>query len=146
MRGKEFANIGEQAVKGITPACAGKRRWNFRTTRVRGDHPRVCGEKFVVLAHEVFKVGSPPRVRGKETVVAFEPCSSEDHPRVCGEKRQNVDTGSIAKGSPPRVRGKDAEPHAERNPDGITPGEKTKKIPEHRPFQLHPVPVSFSFA
>ena len=25
-------------------------------------------------------------------------------------------------------------------------GEKTKKIPSHRPFQLHPVPVSFSFA
>ena len=24
MRGKEFANIGEQAVKGITPAYAGK--------------------------------------------------------------------------------------------------------------------------
>ena len=29
------------------------------------DHPRVCGEKFVMLVMPLSATGSPPRVRGK---------------------------------------------------------------------------------
>ena len=45
MRGKEFANIGEQAVKGITPAYAGKSVCWIIAITITKDHPRVCGEK-----------------------------------------------------------------------------------------------------
>ena len=51
----------------ITPACAGKRsrrtgrRWSSR------DHPRVCGEKRFCASASVLGMGSPPRMRGKDT-------------------------------------------------------------------------------
>ena len=51
--------------RGITPACAGKSATcpAFRT--LRGDHPRVCGEKACGRASPRGVKGSPPRVRGK---------------------------------------------------------------------------------
>ena len=66
MRGKEFANIGEQAVKGITPACAGKSTGDETDEETFGDHPRVCGEKNLPNNRIVDNQGSPPRVRGKD--------------------------------------------------------------------------------
>ena len=36
---------------------------------VKRDHPRVCGEKLEKLKIFVKKLGSPPRVRGKETTI-----------------------------------------------------------------------------
>ena len=65
MRGKDGVNDSAQAVTGITPACAGKRRmpkqcvFNFR------DHPRVCGEKGIFTCLMAFLMGSPPHMRGK---------------------------------------------------------------------------------
>ena len=71
-------------------------------------------------------MGSPPRVRGKDSRGSYPAvrfritpacagkrsarrCSlmgSGDHPRVCGEKAQLVCGRIAAAGSPPRVRGK----------------------------------------
>ena len=65
MRGKEFANIGEQAVKGITPAYAGKRLLWCRHSAGLRDHPRVCGEKDHSSCSLFSRLGSPPRMRGK---------------------------------------------------------------------------------
>ena len=45
MRGKDGVNDSAQAVTGITPACAGKRRSIGRLSQPTRDHPRVCGEK-----------------------------------------------------------------------------------------------------
>ena len=110
----------------ITPAHAGKRACMTMATTQRRDHPRVCGEKgsFIVLSEGM--IGSPPRVRGKATMIemasaitgitpacagksgwtASKKPAGRDHPRVCGEKRDNVAEQFMGGGSPPRVRGK----------------------------------------
>ena len=92
------------------------------------DHPRVCGEKLVYNVLYYACKGSPPRMRGKGT----------------------RDLALFAlNGITPAYAGKSIEPPPNRRARQDHPrvcGEKTKKIPSHRPFQLHPVPVSFSFA
>ena len=70
------------------------------------DHPRVCGEKQMLQQAGRVWVGSPPHMRGKETMLGcavgahrITPAYAEkswsahslvsslkDHPRVCGEK------------------------------------------------------------
>ena len=70
------------------------------------DHPRVCGEKYLLSLAGVGVKGSPPRMRGKASVtvcptaatgitpayegkrkiVVMARESQRDHPRVCGEK------------------------------------------------------------
>ena len=45
MRGKVLMMAGVGRASGITPAHAGKRRWNSVDTRNKKDHPRPCGEK-----------------------------------------------------------------------------------------------------
>ena len=106
VRGKAPSSSARKRVKRITPACAGK-SWihpqNFLALR---DHPRLCGEKFVSVIVAYWIVGSPPLVRGKESI-ALKPsptnritpaCAGKripgnvsitverDHPRLCGEK------------------------------------------------------------
>ena len=48
VRGKVRAPLAEKSVQGITPACAGKRRFGFAPAGTFEDHPRVCGEKKAV--------------------------------------------------------------------------------------------------
>ena len=45
VRGKEELARTVKRVTGITPACAGKRSKSMTLRSLRGDHPRVCGEK-----------------------------------------------------------------------------------------------------
>ena len=52
---------------GITPAYAGKSPYPVALTLSGGDHPRVCGEKFLFFLLRLFGLGSPPRMRGKAT-------------------------------------------------------------------------------
>ena len=44
------ANIGRKNARasGITPACAGNSRFHHRDHCWHGDHPRVCGEQFLL--------------------------------------------------------------------------------------------------
>ena len=51
---------------GITPAYAGKSPYPVALTLSGGDHPRVCGEKFLFFLLRLFGLGSPPRMRGKD--------------------------------------------------------------------------------
>ena len=46
VRGKVAGNLEQGRVVGITPAYAGKRGIACSCRNSRGDHPRVCGEKF----------------------------------------------------------------------------------------------------
>ena len=109
----------------ITPACAGRRATGRRTPISRGDHPRVCGEKFNSSILRAFALGSPPRVRGEVRRCYYgsrrpritPACAGrsfplydwrtedEDHPRVCGEKLSVENGQRTGHGSPPRVRG-----------------------------------------
>ena len=141
VRGKAFLNTGTSSAPGITPACAGKRAGWPRSCRRPGDHPRVCGEKF--LPHTVLtrRWGSPPRVRGKVGAAGWRrkctgitpACAgksrytypvqrrSQDHPRVCGEKAQYRQQRRQRRGSPPRVRGKGMQIYMDGDALGITP-------------------------
>ena len=67
VRGKAFAADALDAAAGITPACAGKRSLPSEKRNPVGDHPRVCGEKDTAGSLDAVRVGSPPRVRGKDS-------------------------------------------------------------------------------
>ena len=110
VRGKGSCGSVSPLTARITPACAGKRLLNLGLHLLNGDHPRVCGEKFVYKQSGPDGRGSPPRVRGKDKNLGFTyaytritpacagkrdvfleyvaPC--EDHPRVCGEKTKKI--------------------------------------------------------
>ena len=126
VRGKVKVVQGKNGMFRITPACAGKRLQRclqFWSTR---DHPRVCGEKLRSAMSALLVMGSPPRVRGKDSVcnesaplVGITPAYAGkslsvpthgsrpgDHPRVCGEKLPIQPLIGLLVGSPPRVRGK----------------------------------------
>ena len=106
MRGKVEIQLPTGHSRGITPAYAGK-SWTRQTKQfVSWDHPRVCGEKRTQAHPAKTGLGSPPRMRGKETpdqgidqefgitpaYAGKRECPTEgapaagDHPRVCGEK------------------------------------------------------------
>ena len=133
--------VRQDARLRITPACAGKsitHGWNMAFWR---DHPRVCGEKAPFALKDTSTAGSPPRVRGKDTVIKFPGDSpritpacagksilprgeirwQKDHPRVCGEKLLSANPCWEESGSPPRVRGKGVDHGADTNWKGITP-------------------------
>ena len=106
VRGKALFLRSQFPKPRITPACAGKRFLPPVRLPALRDHPRVCGEKLSCSSICSFRVGSPPRVRGKEiwSLCGKEECGitpacagkrvfgngdrvcNEDHPRVCGEK------------------------------------------------------------
>ena len=65
MRGKVNHLLGRGHANGITPAYAGKRIKLRKRHSICGDHPRMCGEKFLTRASRRGKKGSPPRMRGK---------------------------------------------------------------------------------
>ena len=90
----------------ITPAWAGKRLIKHLVQQLDGDHPRVGGEKEIHKKFTSFRLGSPPRGRGKGKgpqwalpLLGITPAWAgksnhqpaetgfcRDHPRVGGEK------------------------------------------------------------
>ena len=109
----------------ITPACAGNSACGQAMGNQGKDHPRVCGEQFLLSDELTANMGSPPRVRGTgSTGYIFYPAKritpacagnsyaslngekiSKDHPRVCGEQPEATTQTRASPGSPPRVRG-----------------------------------------
>ena len=65
VRGKAGVVLRCLADKGITPACAGKRKEYEKGIDKNEDHPRMCGEKAKVTSSPGSMMGSPPHVRGK---------------------------------------------------------------------------------
>ena len=141
VRGKDaVCTVGDAGCR-ITPACAGKRVPGCPPGPRRGDHPRVCGEKFKSVPEWFQSKGSPPRVRGKDSLKAFTiarkritpACAGKrrccrcgqtrawDHPRVCGEKPFRTPPGRGRRGSPPRVRGKGVQTVLDGHRPGNTP-------------------------
>ena len=96
-----------------------------------------------------FKLGSPPRVRGKAEVrherdqepgitpacagkrhcPRFRPGKTRDHPRVCGEKDAICKSCPARQGSPSRMRGKAGWPLCGLPCIGITPAYAGKSQP-----------------
>ena len=141
MRGKLNLARKDCDLNGITPACAGKTQRTAQIRRGHEDHPRVCGENWVLTPSVALLPGSPPRVRGKHDEIrgrarhmGITPAcagktykrygakvATEDHPRVCGENHPDWRGGRGRRGSPPRVRGKPHTVDAPQNLIGITP-------------------------
>ena len=65
VRGKVRIQATRPNPHRITPACAGKSTRRSSIPLGVGDHPRVCGEKYMGVKNCVLAGGSPPRVRGK---------------------------------------------------------------------------------
>ena len=126
MRGKEVSTCGQAGPVGITPAYAGKSTGKSSTLALNWDHPRVCGEKLLSLGVNLTRLGSPLRMRGKDSQFRItrswwtitpayagkRRCKAasvwlfRDHPRVCGEKPAVCSAVARQWGSPPRMRGK----------------------------------------
>ena len=68
VRGKGGKRQSGSEGLGITPACAGKRSEQGSVHSSREDHPRMCGEKFFAIWYVNHHMGSPPHVRGKDTI------------------------------------------------------------------------------
>ena len=49
VRGKAYSKVKPDEYMGITPACAGKRKFFCVFPNDTQDHPRVCGEKGKLL-------------------------------------------------------------------------------------------------
>ena len=141
MRGK--VQLGEIDLQDIwiTPAYAGKSGPCPDRVPPAGNHPRVCGEKSVVIKFNNVEKGSPPRMRGK-VVIPWNSCvfagitpayagkrrlwvaaahPDGDHPRVCGEKGLLRCWNLFRMGSPPRMRGKVKTTLKDIRRYGITP-------------------------
>ena len=70
MRGKGQCINGAGKLPRITPAYAGKSPTAKQRGILRRDHPRVCGEKPLPDPERIFQLGSPPRMRGKDTITS----------------------------------------------------------------------------
>ena len=111
---------------GITPACAGKSKKEIKAGKLKGDHPRMRGEKNETNLLQKGETGSPPHARGKVGNSGVDPkqkgitpaCAGKrqirrmmrlywrDHPRMRGEKVTIWSFGALPKGSPPHAPGK----------------------------------------
>ena len=140
-RGKVLRQIHERKLRGITPACAGKRMLRATMTYEKGDHPRMRGEKPACLFKRQPGQGSPPHARGKAVIfpvanirLGITPAcagkrpsptayrvQSGDHPRMRGEKKSKIKRSLLATGSPPHARGKAAVIGCHVTHLGITP-------------------------
>ena len=72
MRGRESDKEYDERYVGITPARAGKSEAPGGLARQPRDHPRACGEEAVEKPTVQSQIGSPPRVRGRDTGKLFD--------------------------------------------------------------------------
>ena len=68
MRGKVAVLALFVVILRITPAYAGKSSRLEETPADAEDHPRLCGEKRAAVVDIVETLGSPPPMRGKDTL------------------------------------------------------------------------------
>ena len=151
MRGKGNVHRLDGKRAGITPARAGKSSPGVIISASGRDHPRACGEKWLLCVPKESALGSPPRVRGKgerrcrrrwragitparagkRRLLPLDGLTERDHPRACGEKLFTTVKTDAGEGSPPRVRGKEAAGRAAGRSAGITPARAGKRYPRN---------------
>ena len=88
MRGKRLRISAEDGLLRITPACAGKTAAVYKDLTGEKDHPRVCGENFHVKLITIVRIGSPPRVRGKQQWVLTVLTHGRITPACAGKTRR----------------------------------------------------------
>ena len=85
MRGKPHIRVFRHETGRITPACAGKSSVDQKAAGVITDHPRVCGENCFSSTKVSISAGSPPRVRGKHQIKAFQMQACRITPACAGK-------------------------------------------------------------
>ena len=140
-RGKASGCLRRTGSAGITPACAGKSARAVSMRAALRDHPRMRGEKDLILIMTVEPGGSPPHARGKalmpsavKALSGITPaCAGKsnppvrhagqtgDHPRMRGEKSKCGSGRRSGRGSPPHARGKESSSWTAARSPGITP-------------------------
>ena len=71
MRGAQFFNEPRKYLDRIIPADAGSTIIEIFYSRLRGDHPRGCGEHVQRLLCQPGQLGSSPRMRGAHDPVVL---------------------------------------------------------------------------
>ncbi len=66
MRGKHYPDHALFCFSGNIPAYAGKTAGEPKLVRVAGEHPRVCGENLTSMLDDLLRLGTSPRMRGKQ--------------------------------------------------------------------------------
>ena len=84
-RGKAGGQCGAVSQRRITPAYAGKSCQSLEVDLTAGDHPRVRGEKWILLEPVRIVSGSPPRTRGKAEKTASTSCQLRITPAYAGK-------------------------------------------------------------
>ena len=84
-RGKVVELYAQAETDRITPACAGKSTGTCPPGSSCWDHPRVRGEKKVILSPAAVVPGSPPRARGKATLVSLVNANAGITPACAGK-------------------------------------------------------------
>ena len=112
------------------------------------DHPRIRGEKGLVLHRTGSGQGSPPHTRGKvvsdgtgigrhritpayagkRPSANIRECVTRDHPRIRGEKILHRFLCQLRLGSPPHTRGKESISSVLKSLSGITPAYAGKRV------------------
>ena len=153
MRGEDIIGVGCCCAGGITPAHAGRSVSLPGLSRSTWDHPRACGEKYIVQLYFDTDMGSPPRMRGEAGLAARHRAKSritpahagrsfkqfiqslffQDHPRACGEKLALSAISVMAIGSPPRMRGEASTLARIPAPVRITPAHAGRRQSGHSP-------------
>ena len=125
VRGTLSSDRSRAASSRIIPARAGNAVVNGISRVWKADHPRACGERWIVESRERVHAGSSPRVRGTPApyertvsririiparagnarIEALCAPAAADHPRACGERLHAEVSGFQDYGSSPRVRG-----------------------------------------
>ena len=106
MRGKDRLSGKSGQPDRITPACAEKRPARPGYAYNRGDHPRMCGKKFLEVVQPIAQWGSPPRMRGKGLQGHQARCRRGITPAYAGKSDLTSGTQTLLQGSPPHMRGK----------------------------------------
>ena len=106
MRGKDLITRDKFRRYRITPAYAGKSLdGNLQDTQAL-DHPRLCGEKYMMNGVPVEETRITPAYAGKSGSISDYIGYVKDHPRLCGEKLCFCCCDLRCQGSPPPMRGK----------------------------------------
>ena len=72
----------------ITPACAGKTAIAAFTHTLNWDHPRMCGKDRIQWISSSYRLGSPPHVRERHTLLITQISTDRITPACAGKTEQ----------------------------------------------------------
>ena len=105
MQGKGGGPRAYQCPWRITPAYAGKSHLHRKSLPAAGDHPRMCGEKSVIIDPVMLWSGSPPHVRGKGRRRVRQAGRAGITPAYAGKSSPFSAASRMARNHPPHMRG-----------------------------------------